>query len=275
MVAADSELKVSKKSAATTTTTTVSPDAFAMKAAAATATVRPIHDDEEEASRLCNKWVDNGLRQNKAIQFLLTHLEELGCVPPDHFIRCIQCDKPGAGFFGMVQEEEVHVLDDKPGSAANNWRRRGYRQAPKCSNNDTGTLREMLQRQVDGASKLTVKPEVYLCQQYLESELMAHKTIVHELVHAVDKCRTDMDPLHNCLHIACTGTYRILSYSVQWVVGGGFLVADEVLTFFHSIACLPLSIPLYAEIRAENLSGECSFFKELPRMNKFAGHGKE
>lgn len=29
------------------------------------------------------------------------------------------------------------------------------------------------------------------------------------------------------------------------------------------------------EIRAENLSGECSFFRELPRMNHLAGHGAE
>lgn len=61
---------------------------------------------------------------------------------------------------------------------------------------------------------------------------MTHKTIAHELIHAIDSCRTKFDPLRNCVHLACT------------------------------------------EIRAENLSGECSFWKELPRMNSYAGHGQ-
>jgi inner membrane protease ATP23 len=54
----------------------------------------------------------------------------------------------------------------------------------------------------------------------------------HELIHAIDMCRTNMDPLRNCIHMACT------------------------------------------EIRAENLSGECGFWKELPRMEHFKGHGQ-
>jgi inner membrane protease ATP23 len=45
--------------------------------------------------------------------------------------------------------------------------------------------------------------------------------MVHELIHAIDLCRTKMDPLNNCMHMACT------------------------------------------EIRAENLSGECDWTREL------------
>ena len=170
--------------------------------------------DEKEASRLCNKWVENGLTQNKAIQFLVQHLVDLGCTPPDSFIQCSQCDRPGAGFFGMVKEETVG-------------------QQPK---QDCNSLQNMLQRERTGISKLTIQPEITICQQYMENELHTHKTMVHELIHAIDQCRTNMDPLRNCIHIACT------------------------------------------EIRAENLSGECSFWKELPRMiaetGKFAGHGQ-
>jgi len=171
--------------------------------------------DEKEASKLCNNWVETGLTKNKAIQFLVQHLVDLGCTPPDRFIQCLQCDKAGAGFFGMVQEQTIH----------------GPKPRPDCS------LQELLQREKSGMGKLTIKPEIYICQQYMESELHTHKTMVHELIHAIDQCRTNMDPLRNCVHIACT------------------------------------------EIRAENLSGECSFWKELPRMfaetGKFAGHGKE
>jgi inner membrane protease ATP23 len=163
---------------------------------------KAVHD-EAEASKLCNKWVESGLTGNKAIQFLIQHLQTLGCTPPDRFIQCLQCDKPGAGFFGMVFNEDAR--------------------AEKCNPD--------LQKLVGTSPKIL--PEVYICQQYMENELMTHKTMVHELIHAIDQCRTKMDPVNNCIHIACT------------------------------------------EIRAENLSGECSFFKELARMKSFAGHGKE
>lgn len=175
----------------------------------------PIHN-EVEGSRLCNKWVNSGLTKNSAVQFLMKNLIDLGCTPPDGFIHCMQCDKPGAGFFGMVQEERLESTGNSSGKQA-------------CSRD----LQELLKREEEGTSKLEIKPEIYICQQYMESELMTHKTMVHELIHAIDQCRSKMDPLHNCIHIACT------------------------------------------EIRAENLSGECSFFKELPRMKAFAGHGKE
>jgi len=142
------------------------------------------------------------------------------CLEASSVIQCLQCEKPGAGFFGMVQEE--HISGDSEA-----------KEHLRPSNNCPYDLSAMLDRESSGHSKLKVSPEIYLCQQYLESELMAHKTMVHELIHAIDQCRTNMDPLHNCLHIACT------------------------------------------EIRAENLSGECGFWRELPRMSKFAGHGRE
>jgi inner membrane protease ATP23 len=88
-------------------------------------------------------------------------------------------------------------------------------------------------QQQSGNDSIKIRPEIFLCQQYLENEIMAHKTMTHELIHAIDMCRTKMDPLNNCIHLACT------------------------------------------EIRAEHLSGECSFIKELPRMKQFSGHGAE
>lgn len=169
---------------------------------------------EEEASRLCNKWVETGLTSNKTVKFLINTLENLGCTPPDGFIQCLQCDRPGAGFFGMVQEEVIGKNAKSPPS--------------NCTN-----LGEVLKREAEGKTRIKILPEVYLCQQYMENESMLHKTMVHELIHAIDQCRTRMDPIHNCIHIACT------------------------------------------EIRAENLSGECGIWRELPRMEKFAGHGKE
>ena len=179
--------------------------------------VQPVTEDPKEASDKCNHWVDRGLTKNSAIQFLVQQLVDLGCTPPERFIKCVQCDVPAAGGFGILQETRVV-------KAAT---------TTACDGKMKADVKEMLQREQSGSSQLSVKPEIYLCQQYMADELMVHKTLVHELIHAIDMCRTKMDPLHNCVHMACT------------------------------------------EIRAENLSGECSVFKELPRMQSFKGHGQE
>jgi mitochondrial inner membrane protease ATP23 len=93
------------------------------------------------------------------------------------------------------------------------------------------------------ADKLRLVPEIFLCAQYLGKEREVHETMVHELIHAIDFCRSNMDPANNCVHLACT------------------------------------------EVRAANLSGECNFYKELPRIltkdssttggKYFAGHGQD
>jgi inner membrane protease ATP23 len=202
------------------------------------AAVRPVHGSEEEAERLCNKWVESGLTKNPAIQFLIGQLEAMGCAPPEgSFVQCLQCEVPGAGFFGRVVEEPVKSARRRSLFSSSGT------PTPSCDlAGSSTTLQEMLRREADGQSKLSIVPEIYVCQQYMRNELHAHKTLVHELIHAVDQCRTKLDPLHNCLHVACT------------------------------------------EVRAENLSGECSFWSELPRMiqgggsgggGKFAGHGRE
>lgn len=189
--------------------------------------------EEDEADRLCNKWVETGLNKNPAIQFLIRHLEQLGCAPPEgSFIQCLQCDHPGAGFFGRVVEETTNGP-----KKSLFFQKKGDLSSPPsspCGSPHT-TLADMLDRERKGESKLSIVPEIFICQQYMSSELHTHKTMVHELIHAIDQCRTKLDPLHNCLHVACT------------------------------------------EVRAENLSGECAFWTELPRIwtTKFAGHGQE
>jgi mitochondrial inner membrane protease ATP23 len=187
----------------------------------------PVRDDDAESERLCNKWVENGLvhQKNSPIQFLVQHLIDLGCPPPENFIKCIQCDKPQAGGFGMIEDVPHRRGNSNSGDAAGSG---------ECSKSLLRNYADVLAAEKEGNVILgKIKPEIFICQQYMDSEKMTHKTLVHELIHAIDYCRTKMDPVHNCLHLACT------------------------------------------EVRAENLSGECSFFKEIPRMTNFAGHGKE
>jgi mitochondrial inner membrane protease ATP23 len=181
----------------------------------------------DDASNKCNKWVESGITKNKSIQFLLKTLIDSGCTPPENFIRCVHCEQPQAGGFGMVMEEIVdNNLKSIPSTiTATSMKDQCQRTAQE--------IRDQIARELAGSSKLTIQPEIFVCQQYMDNEHMTHKTLHHELIHAIDMCRTTMDPLHNCVHLACT------------------------------------------EIRAENLSGECSFFKELPRMSSFRKHGQE
>lgn len=167
---------------------------------------QPVREDDAESAKLCSKWVQTGLGNNKAIQFLLNQLEEMGCSPPDGFIQCKQCPQPQASGFGKI------VVCDKT--------IRDFESATKVADQQKGL-------------PIKILPEIFICQQYMESEIMTHKSMAHELIHAIDSCRTKMDPVNNCVHLACT------------------------------------------EIRAENLSGECSVLKELPRMKNFLGHGGE
>ena len=170
----------------------------------------PVHDEPEKAHRLCNEWVASGLSNNKSIQFLLKTLVDSGCTPPDKFIRCTQCKQPQAGGFGVLESSDKLTK-------------------PQCEKSY-----DDIKHQLQTSESTKLLPEIFLCQQYLENEKHVHRTLHHELIHAIDFCRVkDMNPVHNCVHLACT------------------------------------------EIRATNLSAECGFWSELPRMSKFAGHGAE
>lgn len=147
----------------------------------------------------------------------------------------------------LVEEEKLGTTKSTPGKFNNNnntstaeWNKAmaaaaaasvvaGKEQCQRTAQD----LREQFRREQEGMSTLRLQPEIFICQQYMKDEHMVHKTVHHELIHAIDLCRTKMDPVHNCVHLACT------------------------------------------EIRAENLSGECSFWKEVPRMSSFKGHGQE
>jgi len=158
---------------------------------------KPFHEDPKEAAEKCNKWVESGLTKNSAIQFLVQTLVDSGCTPPDSFIRCTACDQPAAGGFGMVQEQ---ILPSKKGivTALKKQESASLSSKEQC-NRTKNDLQSLLDREKTGQSALVIKPEIFLCQQYMESEIMTHKTMVHEFIHAIDMCRTKMDPLHNCV----------------------------------------------------------------------------
>jgi len=184
--------------------------------------------DDADSARLCNKWVNNGLSSNKSIQFLVGHLVEMGCMPPDNFIQCRKCENPQASGFGKVIGEVPATTTDTAPPPPSSIKKKGG----DCQN----TIRDFksaIQLSEETGRQLQVQPEIFVCEQYMENETMTHKSLVHELIHAIDLCRTKMDPINNCLHLACT------------------------------------------EVRAENLSGECGVFRELPRIHNFLGHGGE
>lgn len=174
--------------------------------------------DEKAAkdNETCEKYVKNGLNRNVTVQFLYERLLQMGCTPPKNMIRCLDCkDSQRAGGFGVVEEIDVSATAR---SAPDIEKTDQYSTSCAQTKQEIDTL---LAKQRDGDAKLRLLPQIYLCQQHLRNETHAHESMVHELIHAVDMCRTKMDPINNCIHLACT------------------------------------------EIRAENLSGECHWLREV------------
>mmetsp|Transcript_27297 Transcript_27297/g.31161 ORF Transcript_27297/g.31161 Transcript_27297/m.31161 type:complete len:249 (-) Transcript_27297:127-873(-) len=152
-------------------------------------------DDKDILKVRCDKYIKRGLARDKTVQFLLERLKSMGCNPPEGFIRCVDCGKLAGGGFGLVEETALVQHDNE------NTKNRAAPSQCQPSMND---LHKLFQAQKEGKSILTLKPEIYLCQQYLQSESHARQSMIHELVHAIDMCRTKMDPLNNCIHMACT-----------------------------------------------------------------------
>jgi inner membrane protease ATP23 len=199
--------------------------------------------DEEKRKKdheTCNKYIKKGLTRDVTVQFLIKKLIDLGCAPPEGFIKCIDCgDKQAGGGFGVVEETVLPIssnLDDNIKSHEEYKHEAKNRRQKQCSNTQTlKDLQEQLKAQNEGRASLRLLPEIFLCQQNLVNDDHASQSMVHELIHAIDLCRTKMDPINNCIHMACT------------------------------------------EIRAENLSGECGAVREIinGRVTNFKGHGAE
>eukprot|EP00980_Cylindrotheca_fusiformis_P010855 scaffold2462_cov127-Cylindrotheca_fusiformis.AAC.12 len=153
------------------------------------------------AKETCDGYVEKGLTGNPTIQFLIQNLVDMGCPPPEGFIRCMDCEgKPVSGGFGMLQEEHV---DKSSTAAAAAKSQNSIRNRPDCARPRQDIL-DQFQREKDGKSKLSLKPEIYLCQEHVTGAKHASSILAHELIHAIDMCRAKMDPLHNCMHLACT-----------------------------------------------------------------------
>jgi mitochondrial inner membrane protease ATP23 len=230
--------------AATTTETAATTTQNTTTSSSSRNEAKPIYDDPKEAARKCEQWVASGVTGHPSIMFLLKTLLDAGCTPPDHFIRCAQCVQPQAGGFGMLIDDDDNA-DTRRRTTTTAIANNQMGQKTSCQRT-AQDIREQLERaaaataktksdnnnnNITGTTGLKLVPDIFVCQQYMEDEAMVHRTVHHELIHAIDLCRTNMDPVTNCVQLACT------------------------------------------EIRAENLSGECRFWKELPKMTKFAGHG--
>lgn len=143
----------------------------------------------------CEQYIKNGLKRDVTVQFLIERLLQLGCRPPDNFIRCVDCGtKPIAGGFGVV--EEFDIADSSPSSTP--------RKLDSSCTQTQEEINKLLSKQKDGEVKLKLLPDIFLCQQNIQNETHARESMAHELIHAIDMCRTKMDPINNCIHMACT-----------------------------------------------------------------------
>jgi inner membrane protease ATP23 len=183
------------------------------------------------AKQTCDGYVEKGLKGSTTIQFLIQNLVDMGCTPPEGFIRCVDCEgKPVSGGFGMLQEESL----DK--SSTLNKSRNSIRNKPDCTRPRQEIL-DQFQREKDGKSKLSLKPEIYLCQEHITGAKHASTILAHELIHAIDMCRAKMDPLHNCMHLACT-EIRAENLSGECDMSWEFLRAKLNGWFGHGQECV-------------------------------------
>ena len=178
------------------------------------------NDDPSKAYKeQCDKYINTGLTRNVTVQFLMQKLMDMGCSPPKGFISCIDCgDKMAGAGFGVVEETEIVSVVLPPSTLTaiqpyddNNDINKAYKKEQRerfqrqCDNKTTlQDLQNQIQAQNQGKAKLRLLPEIFLCQQHLVNEEHAHQSMVHELIHAIDLCRTKMDPINNCIHMACT-----------------------------------------------------------------------
>ncbi|KAL7538421.1 hypothetical protein ACHAWF_006084 [Thalassiosira exigua] len=170
-----------------------SPVDSATIAAAAAEAKRNAQEKSARDKETCEKYVRNGLDRNVTVQFLFERLLEMGCRPPDNLIRCLDCkDNKRGGGFGAVEEIDVSAMGGKKSNKSDS-----------CAQTKK-EIDALISKERDGGTKLKLVPEIYLCQQHLKDQTHAHEAMVHELIHAVDMCRTKMDPISNCIHMACT-----------------------------------------------------------------------
>jgi inner membrane protease ATP23 len=143
--------------------------------------------------KTCDGYVEAGLKSNPTVQFLIQNLVDMGCTPPEGFIRCMDCEgKPVSGGFGMLQDESSRKQP-----------RQKFTDKPDCTRSRQDIL-DQFQRDKDGTIKLSLRPEIYLCQEHVTGPKHANTILAHELIHAIDMCRSKMDPLRNCMQLACT-----------------------------------------------------------------------
>ena len=159
-----------------------------------------------KVQKTCDGYVQAGLTGNKTIQFLIENLVQMGCTPPKGFIQCLDCEgKPVSGGFGMLQEESlVDESETKKGQPPLDTKMlKKKTKKPDCTKSSEEIL-DQFQRDKDGKTKLYLQPEIYLCQEHVTGPKHANTILIHELIHSVDVCRAKMDPLRNCMQLACT-----------------------------------------------------------------------
>jgi len=153
-------------------------------------------DQKAQDKAKCEQYVKNGLKRDVTVQFLYERLLQLGCKPPDDLIRCVDCgSKPVAGGFGVVEEIDVTPISNQSARKVD---------SASCTAQTQEEINKLIAKQKDGKATLKLLPDIFLCQQNIQNETHARESIAHELIHAIDMCRTKMDPINNCIHMACT-----------------------------------------------------------------------
>ena len=114
--------------------------------------LKSIMAEKNEADKgNCDSYVANGLKSSPTIQFLIKNLGDMGCSPPEGFIRCLDCEgKPVSGGFGMLQEESLDTHSSNR-NRTDTRQLEALRNKPDCTRSRQDIL-DQFPRERDGKS---------------------------------------------------------------------------------------------------------------------------
>jgi inner membrane protease ATP23 len=185
-------------------------------------------ETQQQQHDKCNEYVHAGLTRDVTVQFLMNKLIGLGCKPPAGFINCLDCgERQAGGGFGVVEEQEIVTINNKNANnnASNDGNLNNNNKTSTRNNNIFSKIKQkcnpltspqelqdkLLKEENNNNNnnqntkiQLRLLPQIFLCQNHVMNQTHVNQSLIHELIHAIDLCRTNMDPIHNCIHMACT-----------------------------------------------------------------------
>lgn len=126
------------------------------------------------------------------------------------------------------------------------------------------------------------KNRIFLNSIHANNMKNVQRTVLHELIHAYDHCRVNMD-YSSCAHLACTEVRALATatacHTRAWLSHGIPARLDSPTSALQHLPCRAWltaspALPPPAQIRAANLSNDCKWYTEWGR-GQFGMRGQQ